>query len=153
MLHDCLETVLSQYARYDAAFSRRDERALAVIETSDFIDTDPDGTRRNAAQAAENQLRFFSIAEHLNLRSTVQCESPHDGEMHTVARMSLDGAYTPPNSHRHDFSEVYINHDVWRNVNGTWRLASQTTVRLDGVDDGRPVHLILKSSKREMQSS
>jgi hypothetical protein len=51
---------------------------------------------------------------------------------------------TPHHRERHMY-EVYINHDVWKTSEGQWGLASQTTVKLDGTDNGKPVHESLAS--------
>jgi len=140
----CPSTLVARYAEYDAAFSTRNARRLQSIETSNFKDTDPDGTQRTLTEATENQSRFFAMAHRLHLQSSVRCRERSGNQISTVARMSLTGSYTPSKSHEHRFSQVYINHDLWQHIAGTWRLVSQTTVRLDGVDNGKPVHIKLR---------
>jgi hypothetical protein len=146
-MHNCPAALVAQYEAYDMAFSHRDVVKLESIETSDFRDTDPDGSVRNLMDASENQRRFFAIGEDLHLRSSVRCDASSGGSVKTVATMSIDGKFTGRDERVHSFNQIYINHDVWRNVNGTWRLAAQTTVALDGVWDGKPVHLRLAHSQ------
>lgn len=144
----CPPAIVQQYAAYDAAFSRRDVAALQRIETADFRDTDPDGTRRDLKGASQNQRNFFALVKTMRLSSSVQCRRLDDDTYSTIATMSLSAVYVPPHSHPHQLQQIYINHDVWRRVNGHWRLASQTTVQLDGADNGKPIHLRLSQPGR-----
>jgi hypothetical protein len=142
----CPPAIIQRYADYDRAFSNRDVAALERIETPDFRDTDPDGTRRNLKEANQNQQRFFAMVTTMKLTSSVQCEKLDATTYATIATMTLDALFSPPRSHPRHLHQVYINHDRWELLGDKWRLASQTTVKLDATYDGQRIHLTLPAT-------
>jgi hypothetical protein len=142
----CPPAIIERYAQYDRAFSNRDVPALEQIETPNFLDTDPDGTRRGLKAASENQARFFAMVKTMKLTSAVQCQKLSDTSYQAIATVTLNALFSPPHGHASHLHQVYVNHDRWTNIDGKWRLASQTTVKLDGSYDGQTIHLTLPAT-------
>lgn len=140
MLIDCPPAIVLRYAAYDEAFSGRDAAALQAIETPDFRDTDPDGTVRELKGATKNQGRFFAMVNSMTLTSKVKCARVAEDRAEAWATMTMDAVYTPPGTRPRKLHQVYVNHDVWEKIDDQWRLASQTTTKLDGTDDGKEIH-------------
>lgn len=149
----CTPAIIQRYTQYDLAFSNRDVPALERIEIPDFLDTDPDGSRRNLKEASANQRRFFATVTTMKLTSTVKCQKVGTTTYYAVAAMTLNALFSQPHSHPKHLHQVYVNHDVWQQLDGKWRLASQTTVKLDGTYDGQTIHLTLPATPPPQASS
>ena len=136
---DALKAELQK--RYDAlsaSLTARDWQAMLDIEAPGYLSIDVDGKVSTGAEEVADARNLPPMADKAS-RTTVLSAVLSDGVANVEQQVDIRFTQTDAQGAKHVVEAHALSSDVWKQVDGVWRIFKTTTNQLDMSVDGKAV--------------